>query len=173
VILLAANAASAQGTPAGCVRDTHRGPLPGAEVIASGQTRQRRVVTGSAGCFELHGLPAGDYSVKATLAGFVPAVRENVLVVDGRATGAVDFELCLSALDDLMRVVPTFDQMWEMSDVVALVLVESTGPWSPPRAQATRGDPLRGNRAFTRSPTVLAGNDNAAAAIGSGLAALA
>jgi len=128
LILLAANAASAQGTIAGCVRDKHRGPLPGAEVIALGQTRQRRVVTGSSGCFELQGLPAGNYSVRATLAGFVPAVRENVVVVDGRATGAVDFELCLSALDEIMWVVPSFDQMWEMSDVVALVEIEGTGP---------------------------------------------
>ena len=91
VILLAANAASAQGTIAGCVRDTHRGRLPGVEVIALGQTSQTRVVTGSSGCFELQGLLPGDYSVRATLAGFVPAVRENVVVVDGRATGAVDF----------------------------------------------------------------------------------
>ena len=128
LILLAANAASAQGTIAGCVRDKHRGRLPGVEVIALGQTSHTRVVTDRSGCFELQGLPAGDYSVRATLAGFVPAVRENVVVVDGRATGAVDFELCLSALEDIMWVVPTFDQMWEMSDVVALVEIEGTGP---------------------------------------------
>ena len=120
--------ASAQGTIAGCVRDTHRGRLPGVEVIASGQTSQTRVVTDGSGCFELDGLPVGSYSVRATLAGFVPAVRENVVVVDGRATGAVDFELCLSALEDISWVVPGFDQMWEMSDVVALVEIDGTGP---------------------------------------------
>ena len=128
VILFAANAASAQGTIAGCVRDTHRGRLPGVEVIASGHASQSRVVTDGSGCFELHGLPAGSYSVRAALAGFVPAVRENVVVVDGRATGAVDFELCLSSLDDILWVVPDFDQMWEMSDVVALVEIDGTGP---------------------------------------------
>lgn len=128
LILLAANAASAQGAIAGCVRDKHRGPLPGAEVMAFGQTSQKRVVTEGSGCFEIQGLPAGNYSVRATLAGFVPAVRENVVVVDGRATYAVDFELCLSALEEILWVVPTFDQMWEMSDVVALVEIEGTGP---------------------------------------------
>ena len=45
LILLAANAASAQGTIAGCVRDKHRGGLPGVEVIALGQTSQTSVVT--------------------------------------------------------------------------------------------------------------------------------
>jgi hypothetical protein len=128
LMLLAANTASAQGTIAGCVRDRHQGPLPGVVVIASGQASNTRVVTNGSGCFELRGLPAGNYSVGATLAGFVPAVRENVVVVDGRATGAVDFELCLSALEEIMWVVPNFDQMWEMSDVVALVEIEGTGP---------------------------------------------
>ena len=59
VILLVANAASAQGTIAGCVRDKHRGRLPGVEVIASGQTSQTRVVTDGSGCFQPDGLPAG------------------------------------------------------------------------------------------------------------------
>ena len=128
VTLLAANAASAQGTIAGCVRDRHQGRLPGVEVIASGQTTQTRVVTDGSGCFRFDGLPPGSYSVRATLAGFVPGVHQNVVVIDGRATGAVDFELCPSALEDILWVVPGFDQMWEMSDVVALVEIDETGP---------------------------------------------
>jgi hypothetical protein len=128
VILFAANAASAQGTIAGCVRDRHRGQLPGVEVVASGQASQAKVVTDGSGCFELPGLSAGHYSVRATLAGFVPALRENVFVTDGRVTGAVDFELCPGALEDILWVVPGFDQMWEMSDVVALVEIDRTGP---------------------------------------------
>ncbi len=128
MMLLAACTVSAQGAIAGCVRDRHRGRLPGVEVIASGQVSQTRAVTDGSGCFQLDGLPAGNYLVKATLAGFVPAVRENVSVIDGRATGGVDFELCLGALEEISWVVPDFDQMWELADVVALVEIDRTGP---------------------------------------------
>jgi len=126
--LFLAHTAAAQGTIAGCVRDRNQAVLPGVDVVATGPAGPARTTTGSSGCFELRGLAAGRYSVTATLAGFVPAVRDGVVVVDGGVAGPVVFDLCLGRSQEEVIVIPRFATLWQESDVVALIEIIRTEP---------------------------------------------
>ena len=63
----------------GIVSDDRGGPLPGAMVSALGAT-MAMTVTDANGRFSLQKLPAGDYTLRAHLAGFAASTRANVHV---------------------------------------------------------------------------------------------
>lgn len=83
------------GTIDGTVNDERGGPLPGAMVSALG-VATAATVTDAQGRFSLHKLPAGDYTLRAHLAGFAASRRENVRV--GASATAV-YRLQLRRLD--------------------------------------------------------------------------
>lgn len=123
-----AAAAEGQGTISGCVTDRAGGALPGVDVVASGASGTRTVVTQASGCYELQDLGAGTYAVTAALLGFFSGQREGVAVADGQTTGSVDFALCVGPLVDILWV--TFgrlDEAWKHTAVVAHVRIVGTG----------------------------------------------
>jgi hypothetical protein len=67
------------GVIKGIVSDDLGGPLPGAMVSALGAT-MAMTVTDANGHFSLEKLPAGDYTLRAHLAGFAASPRETVRV---------------------------------------------------------------------------------------------
>ncbi len=67
------------GVIKGIVSDEHGGPLPGAMVSALGATTAM-TVTDASGHFSIGKLPAGDYTLRAHLAGFAASRRETVRV---------------------------------------------------------------------------------------------
>ncbi len=67
------------GVIKGVVSDDHGGPLPGAMVSALGAT-MAMAVTDANGRFSIEKLPAGDYTLRAHLAGFSASRRETVRV---------------------------------------------------------------------------------------------
>ncbi len=67
------------GVIKGIVSDDRGGPLPGAMVSALGAT-MAMTVTDANGRFSLEKLPAGDYTLRAHLAGFAASRRETVRV---------------------------------------------------------------------------------------------
>jgi hypothetical protein len=118
----------AQGIISGCVTDYSGGVLPGVDVVAASPIAQQRVVTGTSGCYQFTSLPAGTYSLTASLAGFVTGKRDGIAVVDGKTTGPVDLQLCLGGMVEIDWATPGgLDQMWKQADVVAYVRVTQTG----------------------------------------------
>ena len=67
------------GTINGVVSDERGGPLSGALVSALGATTAM-AVTDANGRFSIQKLPAGDYTLRAHLAGFAASRRDNVRV---------------------------------------------------------------------------------------------
>jgi len=67
------------GVIKGIVSDERGGPLPGAMVSALGAT-MAMAVTDANGRFSIEKLPAGDYTLRAHLAGFAASPRETVRV---------------------------------------------------------------------------------------------
>jgi hypothetical protein len=129
VVVLRAAAAEAQGTIKGSVTDKGGAVIPGVEVVAFNSGVEEKVVTDSAGRYEFPSLPAGTYSITATLMGFVTGKREGVTVVSGQTTGPLDFALCVARLIEIDWVVPRgLDEMWKWADVVAYVRIVGTSP---------------------------------------------
>ena len=85
--------AQATGTIAGAVTDQSGGVLPGVavEAVSAATALVRQALTGADGYFTFPLLQPGEYSVKATLAGFKPVVLEKALVSVGDTT-RVDLE---------------------------------------------------------------------------------
>ncbi len=83
------------GVIKGIVSDELGGPLPGAMVSALGAT-MAMTVTDANGHFSLEKLPAGDYTLRAHLAGFAASPRETVRV---GVTPASVYRLQLHRLD--------------------------------------------------------------------------
>ena len=79
----------------GVVSDERGGPLPGAMVSVLGTT-MAMTVTDASGRFSLDKLPAGEYTLRAHLAGFAASRRENVRV---GANAAALYRLQLHRLD--------------------------------------------------------------------------
>jgi Carboxypeptidase regulatory-like domain len=127
-VVLVASLVQAQGGITGCVTDRSGGALPGVEIVASGESGARKIVTQASGCYEFKDLEAGTYAVSATLLGFIAGKREGVAVADGRTPGSVDFALCVGPLVDILWV--TFgrlDEAWKHTAVVAHVRIAGTG----------------------------------------------
>jgi hypothetical protein len=83
------------GTINGIVSDERGGPLSGALVSALGAATAM-AVTDANGRFSIQRLPAGDYTLRAHLAGFVASRRDNVRV---GTTGSALYRLQLHRLD--------------------------------------------------------------------------
>lgn len=92
------------GTLEGRVTDMSGAVLPGVTVTvsAAGSVPGRNVVSNARGQFELAQLPAGEYGVTLSLAGFRTA-RGSVTVKPG-SKSAVTFELAIGALAEQVNV---------------------------------------------------------------------
>jgi outer membrane receptor protein involved in Fe transport len=107
IVLAWPTAALAQATGAmtGVVSDTSGGVLPGVTVEATNQgtAQTRTVVTGSDGFYTIPLLSPGSYQVKAQLAGFRAAIRDDVVVVVNEAVRA-DFQLQVGRIEEGVTV---------------------------------------------------------------------
>ena len=103
-IILSAGPALAQTTATlvGHAEDATGGRLPGVSIIVtSGATgAARQTVTDAEGRFVLAGLPAGDYVVRAEIAGFRPLVRSGVRLTVGEHASLV-LTLAAGATEDV------------------------------------------------------------------------
>ncbi|MCZ6877741.1 MAG: TonB-dependent receptor, partial [Acidobacteria bacterium] len=83
-----------RGTISGTVTDQTGGAVPGAAItithVDTGVTRASE--TGARGRYEAPSLPAGNYEVRASLAGFQTSIRAGITVIIGR-TAVVDHVL--------------------------------------------------------------------------------
>src|SRR3954447_8452201 len=97
--------AQATGTIAGMVVDQSGGVLPGVavEAVSAGTTLVRQTVSGTDGHFAFPLLQPGEYTVKATLAGFKPVVQEKALVSVGDTT-RVDLKLAVGGVAEGVTV---------------------------------------------------------------------
>ena len=131
-VFLVSGEVLAQGTITGCVTDTSRGALPGVEVAASNDAAQAKVVTAMSGCYDLRGLPVGEYTVTARLAGFNTEKRSTVAVLDGRVTAGIDFVMCVAggAQVNIDWVLPEggLEGAWKKSDLVVHARITATAP---------------------------------------------
>ncbi|HVG85575.1 MAG TPA: carboxypeptidase-like regulatory domain-containing protein [Vicinamibacterales bacterium] len=107
VVLLLPPAALAQATGqiTGLVTDTQGGVLPGVtiEVTSLATGAVRTALTGADGLYTVPLVQPGDYSVKASLAGFRTALRENLRVTVTETARAV-FELEVGQLTETVTV---------------------------------------------------------------------
>lgn len=83
-------AAPNSGKISGVVIDPSGTAQMGATVLISSEqlfnTSQLELLTNDRGRFSTSAIPAGDYSIKVTLAGFLPAIEQHIQVTDQRTT---------------------------------------------------------------------------------------
>ena len=97
LLLGAADAFGQTGTIRGQVVDaTTQAPLPGANVVVEGT--ERGAATDENGNFEVSGLEPGTYAVRASILGYQPQIRTDVVVRPARPT-VVNFELRETAVE--------------------------------------------------------------------------
>lgn len=129
LVVLSAAWPQAAGSISGCVADS-QGPLPGAELVATGEGSSRvRAVTDADGCFRIGSLRPGRYSLTASLAGFLDSTRHGVVVAPGLETRRVDFKLCVAELSEINWVVPGgpgLSGAWKEAHLVARVRILGT-----------------------------------------------
>ena len=92
------------GTIAGTVTDSTSGePLPGVNVVI--ESTQQGAATDAQGAYEIAGVEAGTYTLRASFVGYGEETREGVEVTDGETT-TVDFVMQSQAagLDELVVV---------------------------------------------------------------------
>ena len=128
--------ATATGSISGKIVDTQGAVLPGATVEAAGPTGAvvRNAQTDAAGAYKLAGLPAGAYTVTASLPGFVRFDRKKV-VVPAAGTVTVDVTLQLGGLSE--EIVVTAQRRETMLQTTPLAI------------SAFAGDILAENKVFT------------------------
>jgi hypothetical protein len=89
-LAFSASAAPDGGKISGVVVDAGGVPQMGATVIVTSEqlfsSLSFEILTNDRGKFALASLPAGSYSIKVTLAGFLPSIEQNVLVNDQHVT---------------------------------------------------------------------------------------
>ena len=99
-----ASAQEQRGTLEGVVRDAQGGVLPGATIEATAPTGVTlNTVTDAQGVYRFPSLPPGNYSVKATLAGFNEKTTADVNVYLGQVK-KVDFSLAVSGVAETVQV---------------------------------------------------------------------
>ena len=107
LLLGLAHGAGAQvqrGAIHGIVTDASGAVLPGAVVrLASSLTGTHQAVAGSQGEFRFENLDPGEYTLRATLEGFAPYVRERVTVGVG-TTAEVRLEMRVAGVQEEVRV---------------------------------------------------------------------
>ena len=103
--MVRAQGVGSSGDIRGTVKDPSGAVLPGVAISvddpATGFTRT--VTTGSAGQFQITGLPPATYNVTAKISGFATEIRKNVVVSLGRAT-TLDYSLRPSQVSTLVEV---------------------------------------------------------------------
>lgn len=101
-----------RGAIYGTVTDASGAVLPGAVVqLTSPLTGAREAVTGTGGEFRFENLDPGPYSLRVTMAGFTPLVRENVTVGVGTNVD-LRMEMSVAGVQEEVRVTadtPTLD----------------------------------------------------------------
>ena len=150
VVIHAADAVRLSGGIVGTVRDTHGVPQMGASVAL--YNRQDRpvgkVLTDQRGQFQILGLNPTLYSLRITLATFIPAIRKDILVQPGmRSVLNVSLSTLFSSIQ-LDR--PVLDKGGIMSEEWKWVLrsASDTRPvmrFGPDALADARSDPDRGN----------------------------
>jgi hypothetical protein len=105
----ALSAAAPQGSAAvsGIVTDPANAPIPGVRITVTMGKFERRTVTRSDGRFTLRGLPVGRYDIRAELAGFESASKEDV-GVEADTVNEVSFILHAGCLAEIDYVDPGF-----------------------------------------------------------------
>jgi hypothetical protein len=100
----AAHAQVQRGSIYGSISDNQGAVIPGATVqLVSDRTAPREVVTGTRGEFRFTDLDPGAYTVKITIAGFAPYVRENVTVGVGTSV-ELPVQMTLGGVSEEVRV---------------------------------------------------------------------
>src|SRR6266511_3638422 len=94
------------GAIEGLVRDQSGGVLPGVTVEISSPALiegARVATTESTGNYRFLRLPVGEYTIKFSLTGFRPVVRENV-IVNAEFTATINADLAVGALEETLTV---------------------------------------------------------------------
>lgn len=95
--------AAGQATLSGEVRDTTGAVLPGVTVEAASPAlveKVRTAVTDGSGRYRIESLPSGRYTVTFSLAGFAPAIRDDIMVSASGVT-TVDVVLTVAAAETI------------------------------------------------------------------------
>lgn len=126
LLALPSSGAPNAGRIAGIVRDTSGVPQMGATVLITSeqvsmvpslQPLNRELLTNDGGKFTTGALPAGMYSVKVTLAGFLPSIEQHIRV-SGEQTTLLDIVLgsLFQTLDKMRhdpdQIVPSDEWIW-------------------------------------------------------------
>lgn len=142
LIAFAASPAFAQvqrGTIYGSLQDNTGAVLPGAPVqLTSPITATQETVTGTKGEFRFTDLDPGRYAIHATLPGFAPFVRENIVVGVGTNVELPAIRLTVAGVQEEVKVTaasPVLDtkQQGNVSNFDKVMLEQvptSRDPWS-------------------------------------------
>jgi hypothetical protein len=103
-LLAAPSEAQTTSTIEGRVTDASGNGLPGVAVVAESAALRRTTVTGAGGAYRLPALPAGTYTVRASVEGFT-TLESTDLAVDLNRTVSLDFQLEVGSLDETLTVV--------------------------------------------------------------------
>ncbi|HVS13442.1 MAG TPA: TonB-dependent receptor [Thermoanaerobaculia bacterium] len=95
--------AQTTSTIEGSVRSADGQPLPGVAVTATGAALERATVTNREGRYQLRALPAGTYSVTASIEGFATETREGLELALNR-TAVLDFDLRVGSVEETVTV---------------------------------------------------------------------
>ena len=128
--------ATTGGSIGGKVVDPQGAALPGSTVVAinASGTAVKTAVTDATGAYKLSGLPAGTYTVTASLSGFTKTERKEVVVTAG-GTATVDATLEVGGLSEEI--------------VVTAQRRETKLQTTPLAISAYSGDTLAENKIFT------------------------
>jgi hypothetical protein len=124
ILLAFPEAAAAQASIAGSVRDTSGAVLPGVTVEASSTAlieKTRTAVTDGSGQYRIVDLPPGTYDVVFTITGF-KAIRREGIVLQGSFAAQVNGELQVGTLEETITVTgesPIVDVVNNRSQFVA------------------------------------------------------
>ena len=131
VFLFGASLAVAQltrGTISGTVTDQSGAAVPGTAIMITnadtGVTRASE--TGAAGRYEAPSLPAGNYEVRASLAGFQTSIRAGITITVGR-TAVVDHVL---QVGEVAQAVTVTGAATLVETTTATVTVPSCREWT-------------------------------------------
>jgi hypothetical protein len=110
VAVLSAAAPQRSAAVSGIVTDPANAPIPGVRITATMGKFERRTVTRPDGRYTLRGLPVGRYNMRAELAGFESASKEDI-GIEADTVNEVSFILhagCLAEVDYVdLGFVPT------------------------------------------------------------------
>ena len=126
--------AQASAVLAGIVSDSSGAALPGVKVTVTTTNLERSAVTDDQGRYQVAGLPAGTYTVKAELPGFETVVDHGV-VVAAEAAPALNFTLKVGCLSEVVWV--DFGMPWALREANAIVHIRIAGSGSGERCIAT------------------------------------